>query len=40
MASPIRRSNAGSLSNRYLSKYSFDTAPERSVNVPVRWLTA
>ena len=31
-----RASRAGSVSKRYLSKYSRDTCPERSVNSPVR----
>ena len=34
------RSSPGSASKRYLSKYSLLTAPERSVNVPVRWAAA
>jgi len=29
-------SSTGSLSNRYLSKYSWLVAPDRNVNVPVR----
>src|SRR3954451_25472390 len=37
MASHSSRSSGGSASNRYLSKYSLLTAPERSVKVPVMW---
>lgn len=35
-ASPTSRNSAGSDSKRYLSKYSWLTAPERSVKSPVR----
>ena len=35
---PIVRSSTGSASNRYLSKYSLLTAPERNTNSPVRWV--